>query len=122
MRIRTSDDDAGGEVGVGWVGSSWRLLAGPRWGRIQARIVGGMGDVMILSCAVCRGLFVKCKLFRASWVIQAVVSSSWRAKELRTCGSSWVKELELHILSVNQVANEACSSFLSLNEIEQASM
>lgn len=61
MRIRTSDDNAGGGVGVGCVVSSWRLLAGPRWGRIQARIVGGimMGDVMILSCAVCRGDVVR---------------------------------------------------------------
>lgn len=58
MRIRTSDDDAGGGVGVGWVVSSWRLLAGPRWGRIQARIVGGimMGDAMVLSCTVYRGV------------------------------------------------------------------
>ena len=30
MRISTSEDDAGGGVGVGWVVSSWRLLAGPR--------------------------------------------------------------------------------------------
>ena len=67
------------------------------------------------------GLFVKFKLFRASLVIQAVMRSWWRHKELRTC-ECWVKELELHILSVSQVAKEACSSFLSLNEIEQASL
>lgn len=47
MRIRTSGDEGGGGVGVGCVVDSWRFVAGPRWGRTQARIVGGIVDVMM---------------------------------------------------------------------------
>lgn len=48
MRIRTSEDDVVGRAGVGIV-DSWRFLAGPRWGRTQARIVGGMVGVIIIG-------------------------------------------------------------------------
>jgi hypothetical protein len=48
MRIRTSEDDVVGRAGVGIV-DSWRFFAGPRWGRIQVRIVGGMTGVIFLS-------------------------------------------------------------------------
>jgi hypothetical protein len=46
MRTRTSADEVGGMAGVGRV-VSWRLLAGPRCGRVQARIVGGIADAMV---------------------------------------------------------------------------